>query len=92
MGTSYLAIAPEILLVLGAVIVLMVDVFTNPSSRVHAWIVSVTLLAVAAAIVGQWDRVTTDGLSGAWGGTIRDASAQPVGFASDPAGRDGPRE
>ena len=43
---SYLSIGPEILLVIGAVVVLMVDVFARPSPRVHGWIAAVTYLAV----------------------------------------------
>ncbi len=70
MGASYLAIAPELLLIGGAVIVLMVDVFATPAARVHAWIVTVTYAAVLVAILAQWDRVTTDGIGLSWGDTI----------------------
>ena len=44
-NVSYLAVGPEIILTLGAVLVLMIDVFRQPPARVHAWLVSVTLLA-----------------------------------------------
>ena len=70
MSASYLSIGPEILLILGAVVVLMVDVFADPRPRIHVWIVSGTYLAVAVAIVAQWHRVSTDGPSQSWGGTM----------------------
>ena len=70
MDASYLSIAPEILLVTGAVLVLMVDLFAEPPKRVHAWIVTTTYLAAGTAIFGQWDRVSTDGAGISWGGTI----------------------
>ena len=67
---SYLAIAPEMLLVLGAVTVLMVDVFARPSPRVHGWLAAVTYLAVAVAIGGQWYRLEVDGAGLSFGGTL----------------------
>ena len=67
---SYLAVGPEILLVIGAVAVLMVDVFARPSPRIHAWIAAATYLAVAAAIGGQWHRLMTDGAGLSFGGTL----------------------
>ena len=70
MGASYLTIAPEMLLVAGAVLVLMVDVFAEPEKRVHAWIVTGIYLAVAVSIYGQWHRVDADGIGISWGGTI----------------------
>ena len=79
MGDSYLSIAPELILVGAAVLVLMVDVFAEPPKRVHAWIVGGTYLAAGLAIVAQWDRVSTDGPTISWGGTIVLSSAA-VGF------------
>ena len=67
---SYLAIAPEILLLVGAVAVLMVDVFAHPPPRVHGWITAVTYLAVAVAIGGQWRRIGIDGEGISFGGTL----------------------
>ena len=67
---SYLAIGPEILLVAGAVVVLMVDVFARPSPRVHGGIAAITYLAVAVAIGGQWYRVEVDGAGLSFGGTL----------------------
>ena len=67
---SYLAIAPEMLLVVGAVVVLMVDVFVQPSPRVHGWIAALTFLAVAVAIGGQWYRIEVDGAGLSFGGTL----------------------
>ncbi|MDE0168259.1 MAG: NADH-quinone oxidoreductase subunit N [bacterium] len=67
---SYLAIAPELLLLVGAVAVLMVDVFLHPQPRVHGWIAAVTFAAVGVAIGGQWHRVGTDGVGISFGGTL----------------------
>lgn len=69
-GVSYLAIAPEIILTLGAVVVLMVDVFARPSARVHGWLVSLTYAATAVAIGFQWRRVDIDGPAVSFGGTL----------------------
>ncbi len=62
-NVSYLAIGPEILLTLGAVVVLMVDVFRKPSPRVHAWLAAVTLVLAGVAAGFQWSSATTDGSS-----------------------------
>lgn len=70
MDVSYLAVAPEILLLSGAVIVLMVDVFARPAARVHAWLAALFYLAAAGAVVGQWRRVSTDGGSLSFGETV----------------------
>lgn len=67
---SYLALAPELLLLAGAVAVLMVDVFAHPKPRVHAWIAAVTFLTVAVAIGGQWHRLGIDGAGTSFGGTL----------------------
>ena len=67
---SYLAIAPEMLLLVGAVAVLMVDVFVHPQPRVHGWIAFLTLLAVALAIGAQWHRIGIDGVGTSFGGTL----------------------
>ena len=60
-GVSYLSIAPEMVLVLGAVIVLMVDVFAKPPPRVHGWITAAVFLAAGAAAVMQWRRLEAGG-------------------------------
>ncbi len=69
-GVSYLAIAPEILLLVGAVSVLMVDVFAQPKPRVHGWLAGATFLAVAVAIGAQWHRIGIDGVGTSFGGTL----------------------
>lgn len=56
---SWIAIAPEIILALGAVAVLLVDVQWKPRSRVHAFIVAATLILAIASTVVQW-RVAED--------------------------------
>ncbi len=58
---SYLAVAPPAILVLGAVVVLMVDVFAAPRARVHAVIVALTLVAASVMTWIQWDDVTQNG-------------------------------
>lgn len=70
MDVSYLAAAPVILLLAGALAVLMVDVFARPPARVHAWLAAVSYLAAAGAVVGQWRRVTVDGGSLSFGETV----------------------
>ncbi len=60
-NVSYLAVGPEILLTLGAVLVLMIDVFRRPSARVHAWLVAATMLATTVVTWFQWDRVAEEG-------------------------------
>ena len=60
-NVSYLAVGPEILLTLGAVLVLMIDVFRKPSARVHAWLVAATMLAATVVTWFQWDRVAEEG-------------------------------
>lgn len=69
-GASYLAILPEIILIAGAVIVLMVDVFADPEKQVLGRITAAIYLAVGVATWMQWDRLSTDGQSFGWGGTI----------------------
>jgi len=57
----YLAVGPEIILTLGAVLVLMIDVFRKPSARFHAWLVAGTMVAAAVVTWFQWDRVSAEG-------------------------------
>ena len=67
---SYLAIAPEIVLLVGAVAVLMVGVFVDPRPRIYGWIVAATYLAVALGIAGQWRRIGIEGVGTSFGGTL----------------------
>lgn len=67
---SYLSIAPELVLVLGAVAVLMVDVFAKPPARVHGWLVSLTYLAAGAMIAWQWMRLEAGRGGLSFGGTL----------------------
>ena len=69
-GVSYLGIAPELILVIGAVAVLMVDVFARPSPRVHGWIAAGAYLATAVAIGAQWYRLDADGAGLSFGGSL----------------------
>jgi NADH-quinone oxidoreductase subunit N len=66
---SWIAIAPDLALALGAAFVLLVDVQWKPSKRILAIVVAVTLAAAAVFTVIQWvqagDAITageTDGL------------------------------
>jgi len=68
-NVSYLAIGPEIILTLGAVVVLMVDVFRKPSPRVHAWLASMTLALAGVAVGFQWASAS-DGASLSFSGMV----------------------
>jgi NADH-quinone oxidoreductase subunit N len=57
LNVSYLAIGPELLLALGAAVILMVDVFYKPRHVVHAGLVFSTLVLATATAVLQYDRV-----------------------------------
>ena len=57
LNVSYLAIGPEILLALGAAVILMVDVFYKPRHVVHAGLVFSTLVLATATAILQYDRV-----------------------------------
>ncbi len=67
---SYLSAAPEMMLVLGAVAVLMVDVFAKPPPRVHGWITAAAYLAAGASIVLQWQRLGAGGGGLSFGGAL----------------------
>ncbi len=69
-GVAYLAVAPETILAVGAVVVLMVDVFARPSLRVHGRLVAVTYALGAAAVVLQWREIDSVGESAPFGGAI----------------------
>jgi len=69
-NVSYLAIGPELILTLGAVVVLMIDVFRKPSPRVHAWIAGFTLVLAGVAAGFQWSSVASDGASLSFAGMI----------------------
>ena len=57
LNVSYLAIGPELLLALGAAVILMVDVFYKPRHVVHAGLVFSTLILATATAILQYDRV-----------------------------------
>lgn len=63
-NVSYLAVGPEIILTLGAVIVLMVDVFRKPGPRVHAWIAAATLVLAGVVAGLQWTAEPSVSFSG----------------------------
>ncbi len=69
-NVSYLAIGPEVLLTLGAVVVLMVDVFRKPSPRVHAWLAALTLALAGVAVGFQWSSASTDGPTLSFAGMV----------------------
>lgn len=67
---SWLAIAPELILALGAVAVLLVDVQWKPRSRVHAYIVATTLVLAIALTAVQWTSATDAGATGDLGSLL----------------------
>ncbi|HEX2369447.1 MAG TPA: NADH-quinone oxidoreductase subunit N [Acidimicrobiia bacterium] len=70
-GVSFLAVAPEIALGLGAVIILLVDVARHPGPRVHAGLVTLSLAAAAGLTVWQGAVVRADGASTWFAGMVR---------------------
>ncbi len=71
MDLSYLSVATEIVLVLGAVLVLMIDVFKAPSVKVHGVLVGGILLVATGFTFWQWDRVVDTGSSFGFGAMVR---------------------
>lgn len=71
MDLAYLSVTTEIILVLGAVLVLMLDVFAAPRARVHAWLVGGVLLTATGSTLWQWDRVVDTGTSFGFAGMVR---------------------
>jgi NADH-quinone oxidoreductase subunit N len=71
MDLAYLSVATEIALVLGAVVVLMIDVFRAPSARVHGFVVGAVLLIATWLTLWQGDRVVDAGTSFGFGGMVR---------------------
>ncbi len=54
---SLIAILPEVFLVLGAVLVLLVDVTWKPQLRVHALIAAGSIAGAAASVLAQWREI-----------------------------------
>ena len=52
-GVSFLAVAPEIAMSLGAVLILLLDVARHPGPRVHAGLVALSLAAAAGLTIWQ---------------------------------------
>lgn len=77
---SYLAIGPEIILTLGAVVVLMVDVFRKPSPRVHAWLAAATLALAGVAVGFQWASASDAASSSFAGMLVTDTFGAFAGF------------
>ena len=69
-GVSYLALAPEIVLSVGAVLVLLVGVFARHSVRLLGLMVGVIYLLTGLAIVFQWRQVDAEGARFSFEGTI----------------------
>ena len=57
---SFVAIAPEVALVLGAVLVLLVDVQWKPSLRVHAIIAAASIAGALGGLFAQWRQIYPD--------------------------------
>ncbi len=58
---SYLAIGPESLLAIGAVLILLLDAIRKPTSRTVAVVTALVVTAAAAVTWLQWDRVAETG-------------------------------
>ncbi|HEY5578300.1 MAG TPA: NADH-quinone oxidoreductase subunit N [Acidimicrobiia bacterium] len=69
-GVSLMAVGPEVALLLGAVLVLMIDVYRNPPRKLLGWTAG-TFLAVAFGLaVYQWFRIGAEGPSLSFGGMV----------------------
>lgn len=68
-SVSLIAILPEVFLVVGAVLVLLVDVTWKPALRVHALIAGISVAGAAGGLIGQWREVfpSVDGVAGGQG-------------------------
>ena len=51
---SWLAIAPDLVLAIGAALVLLVDVQWKPAPRVHAWVTGVIVTVTTGLVLAQW--------------------------------------
>ena len=67
----YLAIAPAVVFVVGAIVVLMVDVFWSPGARVHAWIVTITVILAGLLTWLQWNDLTENGVQVVFDGFVQ---------------------
>ncbi len=61
---AWLAIAPELVLAVGAALVLLVEVQWKPPVRVLGWVVAVTLFAALGLTVWQWSSASNALASG----------------------------
>lgn len=68
-SVSLVAILPEVALVLGAVLVLLVDVTWKPDLRVHAILAAASIAGAAGGLLAQWLEIypDTEGIAGAQG-------------------------
>ncbi len=71
MDISYLAVAPALVLLAAAVLVLMVDVFAAPPARVHGWIVGVATVVAALLVWVQWNDVSENGARAVFDGFLQ---------------------
>lgn len=60
---SWIAIAPELVLAVGAALVLLVEVQWKPAVRVLGWIVALTLVIAAGFTIVQWGEAATPSLA-----------------------------
>ena len=67
---SWLAIAPELILALGAVAVLLVDVQWKPRPRVHGYIAAITIVLAAGLTAFQWTTAADAGARGDLGSLV----------------------
>jgi NADH-quinone oxidoreductase subunit N len=71
MDISFLAIGPAVVLVLGAIAVLMIDVFSAPPARVHGVIVAFTLAVAGGLAWFQWQDVDNNGARPVYDGFLQ---------------------
>jgi len=66
---SFVAIAPEVALILGAVLVLLVDVQWKPDLKVHGWLAAASITGAFWGLYAQWREVhpDTSGVAGTEG-------------------------
>jgi NADH-quinone oxidoreductase subunit N len=70
LGISYLSIGPELVLAIGAALILMIEVFYKPRHVVHAGLVFSTLVLATATAILQYDRVQEAGATVHFSGMI----------------------
>ncbi len=69
-AVSLVAILPELIFVLGAVAVLMIDVTWKPALHVHGWTAALAVAGATGALFAQWREVDANSIQLAYGDMI----------------------